>query len=119
MSHSMGAQTLVGAFCDKEDGSRSDISLCFKLAPKWEEGDSCSEKKSRKSWLGHDDCVDDNNLLVCKTLTMLNPDFPLDSFVNHSFQSLRRICRNITVVGDRTDFALLMSQMVNGIGVYF
>ena len=113
MSHSMGAQTLVGAFCDNEDGSRSDVSKCFRLASGWEEG------PMTKSNVPSQDGIVEDNLLVCKTLTMLNPDYPLDAFVNHAFRSIRRICRTVTVVGDRTDGALYFSQLVNGIGVRF
>ena len=70
MSHSMGAQTLVGSFCDKPEGSRSDVSRCFRLAP------DCDEE-------GAKDSENEDNLLICKTFTMLNPDFPVSPFVHH------------------------------------
>ena len=110
----MGVQTLVGAFCDNVDGSRSDVSKCFRLASGWENGVTANSNETTMTDIGEDD---DESLLVCKTLTMLNPDYPLDAFVSHAFRSIRRICRTITLVGDRTDGALYFSQLMNGIGV--
>lgn len=49
--------------------------------------------------------------------TMLNPDFPLDSFVDHAFASARRICDTMTIVGDKTDQALFFSQTSNGVAI--
>jgi len=109
MSHSMGAQALLGALIDKEDGSRSDSSLCFSLAS------DCDEENRDN---GSFEEVD-GNLLNCKTVTLLNPDFPLVPFREHAFHAVRRLSRTITVVADKQDFALLMSQLVNGIGVYY
>ena len=105
MSHSMGVQTLVGAFEDNEDGSRSDVSLCFQLCC-----DSHPDAETNQA--------DDNQLLYCKTLTMLNPDFPLDAFIDRGFRSIRRICSTITVVADRNDGALFWSELVNGIALH-
>lgn len=110
MSHSMGVQTLVGAMVDKEDGSRSDSSLCFHLAHDCDDanGDAISESKDSQE-----------NLLVCRTVTLLNPDFPLVPFQEHAFRSIRRICKTVTVVGDKNDGALFFSQTVNGVAVRF
>jgi hypothetical protein len=124
VTHSMGAQTVLGAFCDKSDGSRSDVSCCFQLAPDCPDVRKVHNSNNKGSFkrsdtLDETEAVEDpHNLLICKTLTMLNPDFPLESFRNHIFRSIRRVCRTITVVGDQTDSALLLSQVVNGIGVY-
>jgi Alpha/beta hydrolase of unknown function (DUF900) len=111
MSHSMGAQTLLGVFCDNPDGSRSSVSHCFHLASDCDTEKEIEEEKASNN-------NNTGKLLVCKTATMLNPDFPLESFVSHSFQSVRRVCRNVTVVGDRNDQALFWSQSLNGIAVY-
>jgi hypothetical protein len=110
MSHSMGVQTLVGAMVDKEDGSRSDCSLCFQLAPHFEDTKRDEETKGNES---------EPNLLVCRTVTLLNPDFPLVPFQEHAFRSVRRICKTVTVVGDKNDRALFFSQAVNGVAVRF
>jgi len=99
LSHSMGVQTLLGAFEDKADGSRSDISQCFQL----------------DALFAYDDAdADDNNLMICKSITMVNPDFPIEAFVDHAYLSIRRICNHVTVVGDRQDQALFYSQVMNG-----
>ena len=95
----MGAQTLVGALCDQKDGSRSDVSKCFHLASGHHNTTASRKENSVQS-------VEEENLLVCKTLTMLNPDFPLEAFVTHAFQSMRRVCDTITLVGDKSDQAL-------------
>lgn len=107
MSHSMGVQTLLSAFCDKSDGSRGDVSRCFHLASRQRDKINSKEEGSN----------DDEELLVCKTMTMLNPDFPLEAFVDHGFRSIRKICDTITIVGDKNDGALFWSQAVNGIAV--
>jgi hypothetical protein len=109
MSHSMGVQTLLGAFIDKQDGSRSDTSRCFALASDYDEDTSNRNQE--------DD--EDRNLLICKTITLLNPDFPLVPFRELAFPSARKLCRTITVVGDMHDGALFWSQVVNGIAVRF
>jgi len=111
MSHSMGAQTLVGAFCDKSDGSQSDVARCFYLAS--------GQHANKPTNKGSPDSDEGKKLLVCKTMTMLNPDFPVEAFVSHGFRSMRRVCDTITLVGDRHDKALFWSQFVNGIGVRF
>jgi len=102
MSHSMGAQTLLGVLVDKKDGSRSDSSLCFALASDYDE-DKQQDEEERG--------------LFCKTITLLNPDFPLVPFQEHAFPAARKLCRTITVVGDKLDVALFWSQVLNGIAV--
>ena len=98
LSHSMGVQSLLGAFEDKDDdGSRSDISQCFRLDHSFATGD---EK--------------DDKLMICKSITMVNPDFPIEAFVDHAFLSIRKICSHVTIVGDRQDGALYYSQIMNG-----
>lgn len=100
MTHSLGVQTLLSAFGDKMDGSRSDVSKCFQLEHSFADGTLCEE------------------LMVCKSITMVNPDFPVDAFVDHSFLSIRRVCNHITIVGDRSDQALFYSQFINGLCNY-
>jgi hypothetical protein len=61
MSHSMGVQTLLSAFGDKIDGSRSDVSQCFRLDYSFADGPL------------------DKELMIFKSIMMLNPDFPCGS----------------------------------------
>lgn len=107
MTHSMGAQCLLGAFQDRYDENgnllgRSKISECFQLDPDFH------NHKERGSFNSDD-------ALICKTITMLNPDFPLEAFVDRGFLTLRRVCRTVTVVGDRNDSALWWSSLLNGV----
>ncbi|KAL3906635.1 MAG: hypothetical protein SGILL_009190 [Bacillariaceae sp.] len=113
MSHSMGVQTLVGSMVDKKDGSRSDCSLCFRLAS------DCNDDVPTENAAASFEQVEEKDLLVCKTITLLNPDFPLVPFQEHAFRSIRRICNMITVVGDKNDGALFYSQAVNGVAVRY
>jgi hypothetical protein len=115
MSHSMGVQTLIGSLVDKKDGSRSDASKCFMLASDCDDDFAKNDENND----GNEDEGGDNSLLICKTITLLNPDFPLVPFQEHAFHSARRLCRTITVVGDKNDGALLFSQVANGIGVRY
>jgi hypothetical protein len=50
-----------------------------------------------------------------RTVTLLNPDYPLSWFLNGGFASIRRVCNHITVIGDRKDGALFWSELGNGI----
>jgi hypothetical protein len=100
MTHSLGVQTLLSAFGDKMDGSRSEVSQCFQLEHSFADGTLGDE------------------LMVCKSITMINPDFPIEAFVDHSFLSIRRVCNHITIVGDRSDQALFFSQFINGLCNY-
>ncbi|KAG7357072.1 alpha/beta fold family hydrolase [Nitzschia inconspicua] len=112
MSHSMGVQTLVGSMVDKLDGSRSECSMCFHLAA------DCDDVKPDEA-SSADSKVDEESLLLCRTITLLNPDFPLVPFQEHAFRSIRRICKTVTVVGDKNDGALFFSQTVNGLAVRY
>ena len=106
MSHSMGVQTLLAIFEDKEDGSRSDLSAFFRLDPAFDNDDLVSKGV---------ETVGDGSL-NCRSITMINPDFPLDSFKDRAFVSVRRVCSQVTVVGDREDVALqYLSKMGNWI----
>lgn len=97
VTHSLGVQTLMGAF--DFDGSSNNVSDCFRSAPAF------ADTSSSAAELGK---------LVCRTITMLNPDFPVLAFREHGFKSIRRICRCITVVGDKKDQALWWSGVING-----
>ena len=107
MSHSMGVQTLLGTLINKEDGSRSDSSRCFALAS------DCDERIPNEN----NEVSDERNLLICKSITLLNPDFPLVPFQEHAFSAARKLCRTITVVGDKLDNAHFWSQVLNGVAV--
>lgn len=98
----MGVQTLMDCFEDKSDGSPSDVSQIFGPAPK-SSGDTTTSS------------IADMGKLVCRSITMLNPDFPLYAFNEHGYQTLRRVTSLITVVGDVTDQALWWSAFINGI----
>jgi hypothetical protein len=113
MSHSMGVLTLVGSMVDKNDGSRSDCSLCFQLTP------DCDDTTPPEDRNEAGEQLEEKRLLLCRTITLLNPDFPLIPFQEHAFCSIRRICKTITVVGDKNDGALFWSQTVNGIAVRY
>jgi len=102
MSHSMGVQTLLHALHDTSpDGERSAVSKLFRL-----HHDFGGKEKGEESADG---------LLLCKSITMVNPDFPVDAFVRHGYLPLRRLCGNITVIGDCSDQALFISQFFNGL----
>lgn len=103
MTHSMGVQTLLGAFQDKEKGGRGDVSLCFQGDPS----------------ICKDDTPENDSLLICKSITLLNPDFPVDAFVEHAFLSIRRVCNHITLVADKSDQALFFSQLLGGLVNYW
>mmetsp|Transcript_45198 Transcript_45198/g.72461 ORF Transcript_45198/g.72461 Transcript_45198/m.72461 type:complete len:1349 (-) Transcript_45198:1079-5125(-) len=106
LTHSMGAQTLMGAFVDKDTGARSDVSMRFSLAADFvdTEGEAASVHTEYRN----------QTKLRARTITLLNPDLPLASFVDHGFATLRRVCNHVTVVGNRKDQALYWSEMGNG-----
>ena len=97
LSHSMGAQAMLQGFNSEEDGTRSEVSRCFKLVENFNPGQKLYKK------------------LICKSITLMNPDYPLCAFLDETFHSIRKVCGNITLIGDRTDQALMYSQYVNGI----
>mmetsp|Transcript_23782 Transcript_23782/g.35977 ORF Transcript_23782/g.35977 Transcript_23782/m.35977 type:complete len:884 (-) Transcript_23782:3-2654(-) len=100
LSHSMGGMSLIAALTNEDDGDKghSRVSNCFHLCPGFE--DEREEKENR---------------MICKSIILLNPDYPLKAFVGRAFASMRRICDHITVVGDRNDHVLYYSSIVNGI----
>lgn len=124
MSHSMGVQTLLGALVDTkvitEDGSlslnRSNCSRCFALASDYNKQ---GNDNATAAAVNDEDGGGQGNLLICKTITLLNPDFPLVPFRDHAFPAARRLCRTITVIGDKKDDALFWSQVVNGVVVRY
>ena len=99
ITHSLGVQTLMNCFEDV-DGSPSPVSQMFGPAPSATDGSSS---------------LADIGKLVCRSITMLNPDYALDAFREHGFRSLRRVASLITIVGDKTDQALFWSSLINGI----
>lgn len=105
MSHSMGSQNLLAMFENKDDNdlhSRSDSSLMFQQDSTF--GDEIEVEGEGKQ------------LMVCKNIVLMNPDFPLKAFVDRAFFSIRRICDNITITGDREDVALRFgSKVINGL----
>ena len=120
----MGVQTLLGAFSDNEDGSRSELSKCFQLDPDFMDAEHLKSRHGGSQQMNGsngDGSTDQSTtpLMICRTLTMLNPDFPLEAFINRAFVSVRRICSTVTIIGDRQDKALWLSQFMNGFGVYF
>ena len=103
VTHSKGVETLMNCFEDNSDGSPSEVSQFFGPAPT-----SRANDYSRSS-------IADMGKLVCRSITMLNPDYPTNAFTEHGFQTLRRVASLITVVGDKTDQALFWSSFINGI----
>ena len=119
----MGVQTLLGAFSDKNDGSRSELSKYFQLDPDFVDAEDLLSKRSGlqpNDGINGDTAASDqsNPLLICRTITMLNPDFALEAFVNRAFVSIRRVCSTVTIIGDRQDKALWASQFMNGLSVW-
>ena len=128
MSHSMGVQTLLGALVDTkvdtEDGplsfKPSNCSRCFALSSDYNQhGNDAPAVVNDDDDDNDDDDGGQRNLLICKTITLLNPDFPLVPFRDHAFPAIRRLCRTITVIGDKKDNALFWSQVVNGVVVRY
>lgn len=105
MSHSMGVQTLLNALHDTPDGERSPVSKLFRLHHDF-------GGRGMHSEIEDDDDAD--HRMLCKSIILVNPDFPVEAFVNHTYLPLRRICGNITVIGDQSDQALYISQFCNG-----
>lgn len=101
ISHSMGSQPLLSAFHNNSDDSPSEAANRFIPS------------------VGFEDDADDEDRLSCETITLLNPDFPVDPFVDHAFVSIRRICSRITLVGDRNDTPLFFSHRMNALVHYF
>mmetsp|Transcript_11635 Transcript_11635/g.18921 ORF Transcript_11635/g.18921 Transcript_11635/m.18921 type:complete len:210 (-) Transcript_11635:13-642(-) len=89
----------MNCFKDNSDGSPSQVSRCFGPAPT--SGD-------------HSSSIAQFGKLVCRSITMLNPDYPVVAFRENGFQSLRRVASLITVVGDKADQALFWSSVING-----
>jgi esterase/lipase superfamily enzyme len=101
LSHSLGVQTLMNCFEDNADGTPSPVSQCFGPAPA--SGDSLASSSTRET-----------GKLICRSITLLNPDFPLRAFREHAFKSIRRVTSLITIVGDLADQALFWSSLING-----
>ena len=118
----MGVQSLLGAFSDKEDGSRSELSKYFQLDPDFVDAEDLELQRSgvqaNEVANGTETADRADPLLICRTITMLNPDFALEAFVNRAFVSIRRVCSTVTIIGDRHDKALWASQYMNGLSVY-
>jgi len=100
MSHSMGVQSLLHAFADNSDGTRSEVSKMFRLSPSFQQTQAEDEKE---------------DLMIIKNIIMLNPDYPLTVFLDRAFLSVRRVCSCITILGDRRDQALYWSTFWNGL----
>ena len=98
VTHSLGVQSMMAAFEDSSDGSPSPVSECFR---------SVNNPDLFSSFI-------EGDKLVLKSITMLNADFPVNAFVEHGFRSIRRKTSIITLVGDRADFALFVSELING-----
>ena len=114
LTHSLGVQTLMNVFADVTDGHGNDdeektiISPVARLfQPALSSSSSSKSNPSRDSMLKV-------NKLVCRSITMMNPDFPVLAFREHGFRTLRRVTSLITVIGDRFDQALFWSSVVNG-----
>jgi len=103
LTHSLGVQSLMNAFEENIDGTLSPISELFGSAPTTHS----SNNYKRNSMV-------DAGKLVCRSITMMNPDFPTLAFRERAFRSIRRITSLITIIGDTTDQALFWSSTVNG-----
>eukprot|EP00956_Cyclotella_meneghiniana_P038534 scaffold155675_cov77-Cyclotella_meneghiniana.AAC.2 len=103
VSHSLGVQTLMNCFEDEADGSPSKVSQCFSPASKVGDDLVLSNRELEKF-----------EKLTCRSITLLNPDFPLRAFTERGFKSIRRVTSLITIVGDKADQALFWSSLING-----
>ena len=99
LTHSLGVQTLMNAFENESENQPSEVSNFFRPAPAF------TDTAASVAEVGK---------LVCKTMTLLNPDFPVQAFRERGFKSLRRACRCISIVGDKNDQALWWSGVING-----
>mmetsp|Transcript_11509 Transcript_11509/g.13945 ORF Transcript_11509/g.13945 Transcript_11509/m.13945 type:complete len:314 (-) Transcript_11509:813-1754(-) len=114
----MGIQTLMAAFADNEDGERSIVSQRFMTVDEINSGMFTGDvvetgllESGRRNEVGQ---ARRKRLLRARTITIVNGDYPLASFINDGFNTLRRVCDVITVVGNRKDAALLWSEVGNG-----
>jgi len=97
----------LGMFDDNLDGSRSEASLFFQMDHSYTSTNDVTT-------------VEDGEFkMICKSITLLNPDFPVDAFLDHAFIGIRRICNHVTIVGDQKDQALLLSEALSGVLKYF
>jgi len=106
MTHSMGVQCLLAMFENKDvndPNSRSDVSLMFQQDPAFDDGTDLEGKGEQ--------------LMVCKNIVLINSDFHLQAFIDRAFLSIRRVCSNITVMGDCQDGALRASRWVHSAAV--
>ena len=78
---------------DKNIHSRSDSSLMFQQCPDFDDATEVKEE--------------DKDLMICKNIILMNPDFPLKPFVQRAFFSIRRICENITITGMWTSWKII------------
>ena len=47
------------------------------------------------------------------SVTLINPEFPVQQFVESSYHSLRSRCSNITIYGNKADQALMYAELFN------
>lgn len=93
----------MNCFEDEADGSPSKVSKCFSPASKLGDDFFLSNRELEKF-----------GKLTCRSITLLNPDFPLKAFTERGFKSIRRVTSLITIVGDKADQALFWSSLING-----
>lgn len=91
LAHSAGSRIVTSGLRNGEHGERTALSKLFV--------DASSSR---------------SDLLRLRTITLLNPDCPLNSFLARDFKAMRRVCDHITVVGDTKDGALYWSERANG-----
>jgi len=115
MTHSLGVQPLMGAFANRTDGSRSEASMRFRLARDYASDVYNNGSVAMGASVNLDENEEDDSLLRARTITLLNPDYPLAAFVDHGFATIRRVCQHITVVGNAKDGALFWSETGNGL----
>ena len=106
LTHSLGVEPLMNAFEESTDGTNSCAAL-FVTAPTSRPDASTTTYSNRNS-------MADVGKLVCRSITLMNPAFPLDAFRERGFRSLRKVTPLITIIGDTTDFALLIGAVENG-----
>ena len=109
IAHSMGAHVLMNALPT--------------IAPLFAKPEECTPPAAPGSDPEGMDAAEDPNdleadpngvdLMSVGSCILIHPDYPLSRFVKRDFDILRGMCRNITLIADTDDTALMASQMLN------
>lgn len=110
IAHSMGARLFLS--------SLPALVKVLKPAPSAVEGSAEETRRRRAAKLkstaaaGPSGAADAGKLRLA-TAVLMNPDSPLDKFIDNDFARLRHLCEHITLYADQADGALAWSEIVN------